>query len=171
MRRRQLIGVAAATALAGCSTLDPAAELVRDAQEQLDELSSDGPDGVIERIETIENEQRLVVTFQEEHESDFLALVHETDDETILWRDSAPRFAGPIEVPFMKAVSCDDADYPTTTFELVAGTGTTSLGLVEEVTARQPIEVDDRWLDRAAELEMDQAECMALQEGYEVDTD
>lgn len=134
----------------------------RDQLDEFDlpEAGSQSLDGDLDRMEWNGDETVLTVWFEEQHESDFLALVHEYDEETVIWHADAPRFAGPLKIPMLKAVACDDTEYPTRTFELVAGIGTLAFGLVEENTARQTFDVKQGWLDRAAGLELERGECM-----------
>jgi len=114
-------------------------------------------------MEWSEDEATLTVWFEEEHDSDFLALIHEADEETVLWNTDAPRFDGPVEIPMLNAVACDaPADYPSETFELVAGVGTTMLGMIQEITARQPVDVSESWLQRAQNRDPSRSTCMRL---------
>lgn len=148
------MGALGATVLTGCTGVDA-------IDNRLGEFES----GPIREVEWGEDESELVVTFAEEHEADFIAVVHEYDDETVIYSGDAPRFDGPVRIPLLAAVSCDGAQYPTNTFELVVGKGTMMLGMVEEILEREQWEVSEEWLQRAAEYETEYGECYSLGAG------
>lgn len=160
MRRRTLLGL-------GVVDLGGGAYHYRD-QIDMAELASNlsiekSLNGDLDRMEWSENEATLTVWFEEEHGSDFLALIHGADEKTVLWKNDAPRFDGPLTVPMLDAIACDaPANYPSSTFELVAGIGTTTLGMVQEITARQPVDVSDSWLKRAEEHNVGQRTCIGM---------
>lgn len=115
----------------------------------------------LDRAEWQNEKSQLEIWLIEDHNADFLAFVHEAD-ESVLWSVDAPRFGGPVTAPALDAVACVDADWPSRTFELVAGTGTTSFGMVDEILARGSITVPEGWLARAGEHNVDQETCQLL---------
>lgn len=146
--RRGFAGLSVSAALAGCT-------------DQLNEITGGLGGGVIRSTEWKDGGV-LEVTYADEHDAEFIALVHEFDDSMVLWADDAPRFAGPIEVPIYTAIACDDSEYPTNTFELVTGIGTTSFGLVEEILEREELEVSDQRLDEAQAQSPEQVDCFSI---------
>lgn len=173
MRRRTVLAVLTTAAFAGCT------ETIENIPTDLSDNSGENGDrstvsGDITRLEWSDDETWLEVYFDPEHNTDALWLTHSADS-TILYITGAPRFEGPVDVPLLDSIACDDADYPSATFEITAADGRPLPGYSPETTGEAEIPLPDGYLNRLPESEYYEGEearatCMAIEEGYHPDT-
>lgn len=160
MRRRKVLIALPTVALAGCT-------------EAIEETPIDIPlgeeenvvppevSGEISRVEWINDRTWLEVYLNAEHDTEAIWLTH-TTDSTILYITDAPRSEGPIEIPILSAIACDDADYPSTTFEITAAEGRPASGYTPETTGEAEVPLPDGYFDRLSEG--DESNCMTVEE-------
>ena len=171
IRRGFLVGAAAT--LAGC------ADAIEDSAIDVNgggENNEAGPalSGDISRVEWANDRTRLEVYFEAEHDAEAVWFSHSADSN-ILYITDAPRFEGPIELPLLDALACDDANYPSLTFEVTAAEGRPIPGVTPDTTGEAEISLPEGYFDRLSESEYyegDEAEayCMSIEEGYHPDT-
>jgi len=164
MYRRETLVALPAFALAGCTEA-----ISQNGSEESSTVSGD-----ISRVEWTNDRKWLEVYFDDEHDSDAIWFTHSADS-TILYINDAPRFEGPIEIPILDIIACDDANYPSTSFELTAAEGRPLPGHTPDSTGEAQISLPEGYLDRLPESEYyegDEAEayCMAIEEGHHPDT-
>jgi hypothetical protein len=103
--------------------------------------------------------ERLPTYVDPNADADFLALVHEADS-AVLSETAAPRFDGPVSLAVWQPIACSSVDWPSRTFELVAGTGTVDFGAVDEILEREAFELSEEWMADAKEASPSTAECV-----------
>ena len=130
MRRRSyLAGITGAglTIISGCSEIDSVL-----GNQYIDEHYWDEQD-------------RLVVVFEEDHDTDGWAILHEhhsSIDDSIISGES-PDFAGPLKLNFIREIQ--EVDHPSLEFNLKTyeGTFSSSLSLAEEELGSYSFEVPE----------------------------
>jgi len=174
-RRQFITGIAAMSTvgIAGC------ADSVEDSPIDMNGGKDDNEvepsvSGDISRVEWANNRTWLEVYFEAEHNAEAVWFTHSADS-TILYITDAPRFEGPIELPVLDAIACDDADYPSLTFEVTAAEGRPIPGFTPDTTGEAEISLPEGYIDRLSESEYyegDEAEayCMAIEEGHHPDS-
>ena len=173
MNRRKVLAAFPTVALAGCTAA------LEDTP--IDVTGGDGDNesgamvsGDITRVEWANDQTWLEVYFEAEHDTEAVWFTHSADS-TILYITDAPRFEGPIEIPLLDAIACDDADYPSLTFEVTAAEGRPLPGFAPDTTGEAEVSLPEGYFDRLPESEYyegDEAEayCMAIEEGYHPET-
>ena len=131
-RRTFLVG--AALSLGGCAST-------------LDSLSV----GVITDWEWRNNQEILSITLSENHDADRLAITREEDAETSIWWDETPPGSGPVEIPLMKVVRCDQREYTTSTFRVIPFRTGDDAAAIEELQ----VTVSEAWFERVEAYEFD----------------
>ena len=139
MERRAFL-VGATLGLSGCAST-------------LDRLSI----GVITGWEWQNNQKILSVTLTEGHDADRIAITRDEKTETSIWWAEAPPGPGPVEIPLMKVVRCDDREYQTTAFRVIPFRTGPDAAAIEELQ----ITVSETWFDR---VEKDKFESAAVAE-------
>lgn len=133
MERRTFL-VGAALGLGGCSSA-------------LDGLSV----GVITDWEWKDNQEMLSVTLAEDHDTDRLAITREEDAETSIWWGKTPSGSGPVEIPLMKVVRCDEREYTTSTFRVIPFRTGPDAAAIEELQ----VTVSETWFERVEAYEFE----------------
>jgi hypothetical protein len=170
MKRRTLLSALAAVTLGGCTEAIDGTPIDISDGEGNEKLAVSGD---ISRVEWIDDQKWLEIYFNGEHDTEAVWLTHSADSN-ILYITDAPRFEGPIEIPLLDSIACDDANYPSATFEITAAEGRPLPGFTPETTGEAEIPLPDGYLDRLSESEYyegDEAEayCMAIEQGSHPD--
>ena len=165
MRRRALLTAAPISALTGCAAVDQ----IKNATNNTGVTTS----GDINQIEWIDDGTRISIYFAEENTSEEVWLTHAVDTQ-IIYSRGAPRFDGPVSIPILDALACDNADYPSLEFELTAATGRPILGTQPETTGGAEFKLPDSYFERLSESKYNDYEgqqkeirCDALRQGYD----
>lgn len=158
MRRRAVLASFLLTTVSGCASN----ELLQDSGASIS--------GDISNLEWTDDQTWLELYFEADHNTEYFWLTHAADS-TIIYASQAPRFEGPVSVPILDALACDNADYPSSTFEITAAKGRPMLSHEPETTGKAELDLPEDYLNRLTESEYygDDIRCDAIREGYHPD--